>query len=252
MALGGLLDQQHSALLIGDETRSAAAQRTLPLAQEAVGSGIRVTPFATPQGGQFAISGVTGDASLLLVDPFAGSGSFVVQAATPRFGSIFLEAENSSEFFWHRDRDALLTSGSARWPVSYRDVMGAINRSPVTQAMQQRDFVSHVTAIRDLVRREQIGAARRLLDLLPASAMKERAVARLRRALTPPTVRPSGRKDHDHRRAYQWLRQHGREYQGQWVAVTEAGIVAAAPTLKQLRAQLRDLAPGEQPLIHKL
>lgn len=114
------------------------------------------------------------------------------------------------------------------------------------------DTQTAVTAIRDLMQREHVSAARRLLDLIPVGASEEPAITRLRRALMQPTVRPSIRKDTDRTRAYEWLRQHAREYRAQWVAVAEDGLVAAAPTLKQLRQQLEALGPMQQPLIHKL
>lgn len=124
-------------------------------------------------------------------------------------------------------------------------------RTPSAE-LQRPELVSRVAAIRDLIQKEQIAAARMMLDVVPINAFEEPAMKRLRRALTPPSVRRSDRRDTARTHAYAWLREHGREYLGHWVAVAEDGLIAAAPTLKQLRAQLRALAPAEQPLIHKL
>jgi len=117
---------------------------------------------------------------------------------------------------------------------------------------RQRDIVSQVAALRDLVEKGHISAARQMLNVLSMATLEEPAIERLRRALTPPTVRRSIRRDPARPVAYAWLRQHGHEYQGQWVAIAENGLIAAAPTLKQLRKQLPALGPSEQPLIHKL
>lgn len=123
---------------------------------------------------------------------------------------------------------------------------------PPSAESQRPEIVSRVAVIRDLIQKEQISAARMMLDVISIGAFEEPAMKRLRRALTPPAVRRSDLRDTARTHAWAWLRQHGREYQGQWVAVAEHGLIAAAPTLKQLRAQIRALAPAEQPLIHKL
>ena len=118
---------------------------------------------------------------------------------------------------------------------------------------QHPDLVSRVTALRELLRNEQIFAARRMLDSVSLPTLEEPAINRLRRALAPPVVRPSQRKDMDRTQTFVWLRRHAGQYQGQWVAVGEGGLIAAAPTLKELRERLRSLElPAERPLIHKL
>jgi hypothetical protein len=118
--------------------------------------------------------------------------------------------------------------------------------------VQRPEIVSRVTAIRELMQTEQISEARGLLATIPSEAFAEPSMARLRRALTLPTARPSARQGTDRTQAYAWLRQHGHEHIGQWVAVSNAGLVASATTLDILRNRLRILAPVEQPLIHKL
>lgn len=118
---------------------------------------------------------------------------------------------------------------------------------------QHPDLVSRVTALRELLRNEQVLAARKTLGSVSFSTLEEPAINRLRRALAPPTVRPSQRKDIDRTQTFAWLRTYADQYQGQWVAVGEEGLIAAAPTLKKLRERLRSLElPAERPLIHKL
>jgi hypothetical protein len=169
-------------------------------------------------------------------------------------GSPYFESGTvgSQRFFDLGDRDSLLTADSATRPGTGDYLPRNVPPLALPTTIQQQDVVSRVTAIRDLMQKEQISAARRLLEMIPIGTPEEAAVARLRRALTPPTVRPSGRKDTERHHAYQWLLRHGHEHKGQWVAVGEGGLIASAPTLKALREQLRALAPAEQPLIHKL
>lgn len=225
MAPNALLDQQKIALTIGAEARAAAVRRTSPLVQEGVGGSID------------RLSALTGSAE----------GSRLALESARRTGLMFPDtfaATHFSPFGFPR--------GSTSRPAAQGDLPRDIGWLAVSPTMQHHDVVSHITAIRDLLQREQVSAARRLLGLIPIGDSEEPALTRLRRALTPPTVRPSIRRDGDRTRAYEWLRQRGWEYRGQWVAVAEDGLIAAAPTLKQLREHLEALGPKQQPLIHRL
>ncbi len=252
MAPNGLLDQQHIALTTGAEARAAAQRRTPPLVQEGVGGSVRrLIALTRSVGGRQLALESAGRTGPMFLDTFAGTSSFF--PGPPRWiGSIFLESGEGPAFLDVRGSDVLLTGGSTSPPAAQRDLPREIRRLAVSPTMQRQDVVSHVTAIRDLIQRGQVSVARRLLDLIPVGASEEPTIARLRRALMPPTARPSIRKDTDRTHAYEWLRQHAREYRGQWVAVAEDGLVAAAPTLKQLRQQIEALRPMQQPLIHKL
>lgn len=117
--------------------------------------------------------------------------------------------------------------------------------------VQHPDHVSRVVVVRDLVRRERISAARKILDSVPAD-FDGPEIRRLRRMLTPPVVRFSERRDVDRRREFAWLREHASEYKGQWIAIDEHRLVAAAPTLRELRARLRELKLDRVPLLHRL
>jgi hypothetical protein len=114
------------------------------------------------------------------------------------------------------------------------------------------DIASFVSVIRDLIEREQIAIARRTLEATPIGLSEDPAMRRLRRVLAMPTTRAIARSDVDRGRAYEWLRQHGHQHRGRWVAVGEDGLLAAATTLRELRERLRASAPAVAPLIHKL
>ena len=111
---------------------------------------------------------------------------------------------------------------------------------------------SAIATVRNLLRKEQITAARRLLDLLPADVLDDPATRRLQRALTAPVVRVSEHRDVERRDEYEWLRRHAGEYRGQWVALAGERLVASAPSLRELRARLPVEAADRQPLIHRL
>jgi hypothetical protein len=105
--------------------------------------------------------------------------------------------------------------------------------------------------IRGLVQRDQISEARRLLEALP-SELEQPAVRRLRRLLAPPKINASVAVDTDRRLEYEWLRLHGQEYRGQWVAVAGGQLIASARTLKELLQTLRPLNLASRPLVHRL
>lgn len=50
---------------------------------------------------------------------------------------------------------------------------------------------------------------------------------------------------------YQWLAQHEDEFLGQWVAVAGGGLVAVAPTLRDLQQRLHALSLMKPPLVHR-
>ncbi len=221
---GGLFDLQKIALTVDAAARAAVAQRTPPLTQEHV-LPFRFMPRVLPFTGRSDMNAqifdlTAGGGAGLLAFGF-GSGSTLFGRSSPPRGT--------EERSWRPEIQSFVASAT----------------------VQQRDLVSRVAAVRDLIQKEQISAARRLLEVMPMGA-EEPAIARLRRALTPPSVRASPRRDIDRTHAYEWLRQHGYEHKNQWVAINEDGLVASAPTLKALRERLRALAPVQQPLIHKL
>lgn len=110
----------------------------------------------------------------------------------------------------------------------------------------------YTSLIRTLVERDQVSAARNVLNALPDEAFEEPQLLALKRVLAVPKVSKKGVADFDRSGEYQWLREHGREYVGKWVAVEGDRLVAVAESLKELRGQLRDLNLAKPPLIHRI
>jgi hypothetical protein len=105
--------------------------------------------------------------------------------------------------------------------------------------------------LRELLASGQGGAARSFAAELLARYPDSEGVTEFARVLAPPVTRVlAGRKGRPLDRDYAWLREHGREYPGHWLAVLESELIAAAPDLKAVLAQLRDEPRGEQVLLH--
>ena len=96
--------------------------------------------------------------------------------------------------------------------------------------------------------------ARRLAPALALRWPDSAEIQHMARVLEPPKVIPStpgpqGRRfDRDH----QWLRQHGQEYPGCWLASLEDRLIAADPSAERVLELVRasvDLT-REMPLLH--
>jgi hypothetical protein len=66
----------------------------------------------------------------------------------------------------------------------------------------------------------------------------------------PPVVKRSALKDRPRDVEFAWLREHAREYPGQWLAVDGATLVGAAPRFKDLLASLSPAEREHGPLFH--
>ena len=112
-----------------------------------------------------------------------------------------------------------------------------------------RKFPYH-TVIHRLIEDEQISAARRLLTV----GLNQREVAPelmdLTLLLAPPKVAKSRYTGVDRDLELAWLACHGSSYPGEWVAVSRDRLLAHAPSLKALLAELKSVRIIHQPLIH--
>lgn len=97
-----------------------------------------------------------------------------------------------------------------------------------------------------LVERQQVAAARQLLDLLPDDPQTDK----LKMLLRPPTTARATKRDRSRSAEFQWLRQHRREFVGQWVAVDGDELLSSARSLRELRKSLKAAHPTRVPLLH--
>lgn len=106
--------------------------------------------------------------------------------------------------------------------------------------------------VRDLIERDKVSAARELLSGLPVEYLSDRLVLRLLRTLARPIVKKSKKQDIDREKDYAWLRDHGGDYSGQWVALDDGQLVAVSATLREIRAKVKALRLSHPPLLHRV
>ena len=108
------------------------------------------------------------------------------------------------------------------------------------------------TMVRQLLARERVLAARRLVAAVPSDHSANEPLRRLRVVLAEPVVRrrlpartmPSGDID--------WLRENAAKYSGKWVALADGELLAADESLASLRRRLRKLSLKVRPFLHRL
>ncbi len=124
-------------------------------------------------------------------------------------------------------------------------------RSPEPPRQVWAETPPYLALARDLIQRDDIAGARKMLDAAPSDA-DTLELRRLRILLSPPNIARTTAVDTDRSREYQSLTRHWSEYRGQWVAVDGDDIVASAETLKGLREVLKTLHLRKPPLVHRL
>ena len=107
-------------------------------------------------------------------------------------------------------------------------------------------------AIRKLLERDRVKAARLLLDLALAQGTSSSGLYSLARVLAPPRVRRSPRRDVVRTAEYRWLSLNAAGYRGHWVAVEGDRLLAHAPSLKKLLSILRQLEGPHSPLLYRV
>lgn len=111
--------------------------------------------------------------------------------------------------------------------------------------------------VQALLEQDRVSAARSLLaralnDLTDVEIRRrESELVGLIAILAPPRVRVVAETDRDRSREYRWLAAHRVSYRGEWVAVLGNHLIAAAPSLAQLREQIAVAKPDARPLIHR-
>jgi hypothetical protein len=89
-------------------------------------------------------------------------------------------------------------------------------------------------------------------DALAAAGPDVPVSPKLREVLAPTRVRVVDQRDSDRSADFAWLRANGARYQGQWVALSGGRLAAAAPSLKELDAQLKAHPDITNPLVHRI
>jgi hypothetical protein len=105
--------------------------------------------------------------------------------------------------------------------------------------------------LRDLLSSSKVPEARVLSKELAAKWPESETLQHYARVLEPPVVRrlPQG-KPRDFGKDYAWIREHGHEYPGYWLAIYEGRLVAADLDMNRVLAAIREAGLGGLPFLH--
>jgi hypothetical protein len=101
-----------------------------------------------------------------------------------------------------------------------------------------------------LEERADIRGARRLLAEAREHGSLEPELEEFEKLLAPPTYKLTPAEGLDRSSELQWLREHAKEYRGQWVAVLQDRLLAHSPILREVTRHLEEVAPGAPALLH--
>ena len=104
-----------------------------------------------------------------------------------------------------------------------------------------------IKRVRCLLDQHKIREARRTLEIGSSRDPANRQIASLLRAISPGRVSSIGRTLSGRERETVWIKRHGHEYRGKWVAFEEDRLVAFAATLSELLACLDTGADRRKP-----
>ena len=115
------------------------------------------------------------------------------------------------------------------------------------------DTRSYRERIRELVEQDYVGAARKLLAEALEKEDHEEDLSGWQQVLAPAKIlRVGGERDIDRTPDFQWLKDHGDEYRGQWVALFGGELLAHGEDLEKVLSQLEDHPSGQRALLHRI
>lgn len=110
----------------------------------------------------------------------------------------------------------------------------------------------YAAMIRAHLEREQISAAKKLLEIALRQKHSDSSLAVLQMILAPARISTGVKRSVDHSDDYRWLATHGEAYQGQWVALSGGELHAHAGSLRELAALLKEQPTPCPPLVVRL
>lgn len=127
------------------------------------------------------------------------------------------------------------------------DAAPAAGSSPVGQGRLEAELAY----LRALLGQGAVEQARVLIEELARHWPDDETVRHYARVLAPPRV--SVRRGHrgpSRQLERTWLREHAREYPGQWLAVLADQLIAADPDLDVVLAAIRQTPEAQRALLH--
>lgn len=124
------------------------------------------------------------------------------------------------------------------------------NRDAVSAGTDQERLAADLQQLRDLLEFDRVDEARRFVRELEQRWPDSERVRHYAHVLEPPKFRlrpdipPRSRE-----RERKWLKEHGPEYPGCWIAVFEDRFIAADPDLRVVLARTREHLGAESALL---
>ncbi len=125
---------------------------------------------------------------------------------------------------------------------SKRGTAAVKTSQPVSAAAEEEALAEDLQHLRDLLEEGDVEGARKFVKELEPRWPESERVRHYAHVLAPPTSRVrSDIKGRPLDREWEWLRQHGHEYPGCWLAVFEDQLVAADPDYQVAVAKAREV-----------
>jgi hypothetical protein len=145
----------------------------------------------------------------------------------------------------------LMLSQCKEWLPASKQRAGQKEPSPGLDVAAKNIEITYRVAL-SLMESEQITLARKALAALPVGQLSDPIMTRLRNTLAVPVTKTSQKRDIDRTLDYQWIRDHAQDYRGQWVAVNNGQLLAAAASLRELLDRVTPLRLEHRPLLHQI
>ena len=104
-----------------------------------------------------------------------------------------------------------------------------------------------IERVKKLLGQQKIRDARRALEIGSSRYPEDRQIASLLRAISPGRVSPTGWASTGRQLEITWIKQHGQEYRGKWIALDGDRLIALADTLNELLAKLDTSSERKKP-----
>jgi hypothetical protein len=115
----------------------------------------------------------------------------------------------------------------------------------------QHALDTDLAQLRGMLERGDAEGARTWVKNLQQQWPDNELVRHYAQVLAPPIVSVRhGHRGDSRQRERAWLREHAREYSGQWLAVLADQLVAADPDLDRVLAAVRETSGAQRPLLH--
>lgn len=102
--------------------------------------------------------------------------------------------------------------------------------------------------VKKLLEQHEILAARRALEIGLNFHPRNPQIASLLKAIAPGRVSPTGQTESGRALEIDWIKRHGRDYRGKWIALEKDRLIACGSTLSDLLASLDTDAQEISPL----